>query len=606
MTVLGLKIKKHDTGAALISDGRIVAIAEERLNRIKHSCDMFPKLAIPYCLDALGIGPKEVDLVVIDQTDLHSVARMREFFLSQTGSLFPHADIRIINHHDAHAASAFFASPFEEAAILVYDGVGEKFKTHLGVLAVETDTLYHGSGDRFFEMQKTMHLRGAKEFPYTFGVGKLYAFLSQFYIGFGPYNEGKMMGLAPYGDDTLLKAIPPEKWFCERNGHIFCNARISFPRRSVAERLGRKIDLIALSQRFWNKMIRWRASLIKHLLRALQRRYDKERFAEPDFFAPITLPHPPRGDSAAALPDRYYSSVAYAGQRIVEQVAVAWGRRLKQITGSKNLCVAGGVGLNIDANKKFLDEAGFEHIFVQPGASDTGIPLGCALYGYHVILNQPRRYVMESASLGKNYREEEIRQAIERRHDEIAAIRQTDIATVAARLLADGNIVGWFYGGSEYGPRALGHRSILCDARRADAKDILNNKVKRREPWRPFAASVLREYLSDYFDIKEESPFMLLAAAVRDEKKKLVPAVVHVDGTCRIQSVTAKANGRYYALIAAFHKITGVPLVLNTSFNLGGDPIIETPADAIECFLKTKMDYLVLEEYLISKKAADY
>lgn len=606
MNVLGLKIKKHDTGAALISGGRIVAIAEERLNRVKHSRDMFPKLAISYCLDALRIKPEEVDLVVIDQTDLHSVARMKEFFLSQTGGLFARADIRVMNHHDAHASSAFFASPFADAAILVYDGAGEKFKTHLGVLAVETDTLYHGSGNRFVELQKTVHLRGAKEFPYTFGVGKLYAFLSQFYIGFGPYNEGKMMGLAPYGDDSLLKAIPPEQWFCERNGHILCNARISFPHRSVAERLGRGADFAALWRRFQNKMrMRW-ASFLKHLLRALQRRYDKERFAEPDFFAPIALPYPPRGDSAVALPDRYYSSVAYAGQKILEQVAVAWGRRLKQITGSKNLCVAGGVGLNIDANKKFLDEVGFDHIFVQPGASDTGIPLGCALYGYHVILNQPRHYIMESASLGRPYGEEEILQAIERRHDKISAIREPDIATTVARLLADGNIVGWFYGGSEYGPRALGHRSILCDARRADMKDILNIKVKRRESWRPFAASVLREYMSDYFEITEESPFMLLAASVRDEKRKQVPAVVHVDGTCRIQSVTGKANGRYYNLIAAFHRITGVPLVLNTSFNLGGDPIIETPTDAIECFLKTKMDYLVLEEYLVSKKAADF
>ena len=600
MNVLGLKITSHDTGAALIAEQKIVAIAEERLNRIKHSYDMFPSRAIAYCMEALGVTPEQIDLVVIDQVGLRSETDMRKIFLAETKGAFSRAAIHIINHHDAHAASAFFASPFAESAILVYDGAGEKFATHLGVCAVETETLYRGIGNRIYPFQKTLHLRDKKNFPFTFGIGKLYAFLSQFYLGFGVYNEGKMMGLAPYGDDSLLKQIPIDRWYRDLQGHIVCNSRIHIPKRPLGGRAASLFDLKTLPQKIYRHATLALKSAMRKIAFALNQKY-AAAYCAPPVFDPITLPRPCR-TTADALPDRYYASVAYAGQKILEQVAVAWGEKLKAVTQSENLCVAGGVGLNIDANKNFLDRVGFKDIFIQPGCSDAGVALGCALFGYHTILDRPRFYTMRSAGLGRRYTEQEVLAAIEKRKDEIVIEKSPDLARDAARLLADGKIIGWFYGGSEYGPRALGNRSILCDARRPEMKDVLNNKVKHREPWRPFAASVLLEDVSVYFELDRESPFMLLASPVRPAWREKIPAVTHVDGTSRIQTVTHEYNGRYYDLISAFKKLTGVGLILDTSFNLGGEPIVETPDDALACFLNTQMDCLVLEQYLIRKK----
>lgn len=596
MNVLGLKITSHDTGAALIAGHKIVAIAEERLNRVKHSYDMFPRQAIAYCLQALGVAATEIDLVVIDQVGLRSEINMREIFLRETKGAFSRAQIHIINHHDAHAASAFFASPFAESAILVYDGAGEKFATHLGVAAVETETLYRGVGNRIYPFQKTLHLRDKKHFPFTFGIGKLYAFLSQFYLGFGVYNEGKMMGLAPYGDDSLLKQIPIDHWCRDMQGYIVCNARIHIPARPLGARAASLFDFKTLPQKIYLRVVLAAKSLMQKAAFALNKKY----LAAP-VFDPITLPRPAR-TATDTLPDRYYASVAYAGQKILEHIAILWGEKLKAITQSNNLCVSGGVGLNIDANKNFLDRVGFKDIFIQPGCSDAGVALGCALYGYHTILDQPRFYTMRSAALGRPYAEQEVLGAIEKRKDEIIVEKYADPAAEAARLVSEGNIIGWFYAGSEYGPRALGHRSILCDARRPEMADVLNNKVKHREPWRPFAASVLLEDVNIYFELDRESPFMLLAAPVRPAWRTKIPAVTHIDNTSRIQTVTHEHNGRYYDLIAAFKKITGVGLILDTSFNLGGEPIVETPDDALACFLNTQMDYLVLEQYLIRKK----
>lgn len=587
MNILGVKLTSHDTGAALISGGRIVAVAEERLNRVKHS-NAFPEYSIQYCLDGLGLEPEDIDLVVMDQVDLPSKLRMREIFRGRAGGKFSRAEFYVINHHDAHAASAFFCSPFEEAAVLVCDGAGEKFVTHLGVTATETETLYCGSGQRLFPIQKTMHFRDGKVFPYTFGAGKLYELLSSKYLGFGPYNEGKMMGLAPYGNASLFSAFPEECWYGEKNGHWLCNADISFPGQAAS---GLVNFLRYRLPQFWRRSAaRFAFSLF----------FSKsELFAEPDFFSAIRLKRPARKDDA--LPDEYYASVAYASQCVLEKVAVELGKKLKAVTNSKNICVAGGVGLNIDANRKLLDQAGFEHLFAQPGASDTGIALGCALWGWHVTAGKPRFWVMRSASLGRPYRQEEVAAAIDKYRDRLTVRKPLDVAGESAELISRGKIVGWFQGGSEYGPRALGNRSILCDPRPAAMRDILNRRVKHREPWRPFAASVLLEEMPKWFELESESPFMLLAAKVRKDKVALVPAVVHVDGTTRIQTVTKEANGRYYDLIASFHRLTGMPLILNTSFNDSGEPIVETPEEAISDFMKLDMDCLVLEDYIITR-----
>ncbi|MEK7614421.1 MAG: carbamoyltransferase C-terminal domain-containing protein [Patescibacteria group bacterium] len=593
MNILGVKVTGHNTGAALISGQRVVALAEERLNRIKHSSNMFPRLSIDYCLNHFGLKPADIDMVLMDQTNLRSKTRPLEIFNRETNGVFSRAKTHVINHHDAHAASAFFCSPFGEAATLVYDGTGEKFATHLGVYATETDTLYSGRNNRLYEIRKNLHLREDRFFPYTFGIGKLYSLITD-YCNLGLLNEGKLMGLASYGNDSVLRAHPYDEWCREYNSHVLCNSNISYPAAPISRRIR---DLKNMRPRIKHRL----ALFLRPVVRFMQKHLTRDGTFEVDIFPEIKLEKPKRGDEK--LPDVYYSSLAYAAQKIFERVAILFGNQLKNITGSQNLCVAGGCGLNIDANMNFLDEVGFKNIFVQPASSDAGIPLGLALYGCHIIAGQPRFYEMKSASLGRSYSEAEILTALKEKAGQLVYFKSSNIAAEVAGLIAGGKIIGWFYGGAEYGPRALGHRSILCDTRRSDMRDVLNLKVKHREPWRPFAASVLEEKVGDFFEFNGKSPFMMLAANVKKDKQGKIPSVTHVDGTCRIQTLTPAVNGRYYDLVKNFYGLTQVPLILNTSFNLGGEPIVETPEDAVRTFLATKMDYLVLENYLITKLA---
>ncbi len=600
MNILGLKTTFHDTGAALLSNDKVVAISEERLDRIKHS-KKFPKLSIKYCLDALGLKEEDIDLIMIDQVQLRSKRNMKHDFLKwDKAQLFKNAKIEIVNHYDAHAASAFFCSPFREAAILIYDGNGEKYFNQFGVPAVETEAFFYGQDNKIINISRTTNTKINGKFPYTFGIGRLYAFMSNKYINFGGQNEGKMMGLASYGDDRILRDFPEDMWYKEYMGQIYCNSQISFPNKKTktVKRIKKNIKNII-------PFIKWKIRvLIKKIankfLKFAYRSDDIRFYTKPDIFEPIKLSRPARTDEK--LPDKYYASVAYAMQYILERIAIILGRKVKKITRSENICIAGGVGLNIDANRNFLDKVGFKNIFVQPGASDSGIPLGCALHGFYVLGKFPRSWEMKKASLGRLYSDREIELAIEKNIDKIVVKKSSNVCSEVAQFIADGNIVGWFHGGSEYGPRALGNRSIVCDARKINMRDILNEKVKNREMWRPFATSVLFEHMSEWFDIKYPSPFMLIAAQVVEEKKKKIPSLVHVDGTCRIQSVTEESNAKYYKLINEFKKITGVPLILNTSFNLGGEPIVETPENALDTFLRTKMDYLVLEDFIVSKK----
>lgn len=592
--VLGVKCSGHDTGAALIADGRIVAIAEERLNRIKHSFNMFPHLSIGSCLDALALKPADVNLVVTDKVGLRSDSLMRNRFGGETKGQFRTARLEVINHHDAHAASAFFASPFQEAAVLVYDGSGERSLNHHGVYATETETLYRGLHNRLEALHKTTHARVGEHFFYTFGVGKLYSFLSNTYLDFGPYNQGKMMGLAPYGDLSLLQSIPEERWFAELNGHVLCNPHFIIPPRpdeSLFQRLAASPARVC--------------RLVKNGLTDPMRRaahfLNRGLYRDPNLFTPIRLPRPIRSKQDG-LPDQYYASVARAGQHILEQVAIRLGKKLRSLVGSDNLCIAGGLGLNIDANRNFLDKVSFERLFIQPGASDAGVPLGCALWGCHMVLGEDRFYEMKHAYLGRPYSTPEFNTALDKFAETITYTKIPSIAKEAAALLSQGKIIAWFEGGSEYGPRALGHRSILADPRRSDAKDVLNRRVKHREQWRPFGAAMLKDKLNDCFELEHDSPFMLLAANARPHMREQVPSVVHVDNTTRIQTVTKDLNGRFFDLIEEFYRITGVPMVLNTSFNVAGDPIVETPEDALRTFASTDMDALILEDVLITKK----
>ncbi len=407
------------------------------------------------------------------------------------------------------------------------------------------------------------------------------------------------MGLAAYGDDSLLKKFPLRMWITEHGEDVVCNARVYPNSQNVATKLKRNWKSIvpavlykmkASSRQFRNGLLRVLAGV------------DPARVG-PQIFPVIRLPQAARKNEK--LPDTYYASVAYLAQQVFEHAAAILGRKLQAITGMESLCVAGGCGLNIDANARFLsaEGGGFKNLFVQPAASDAGIPLGAALYGYHVILGKPREWEMQSAALGRPYTYKEIDAAIEKIKDKIVLKKSDDVCQDTARLIADGKIIGWFQGGSEYGPRALGNRSILCDARDPRAKDVLNERVKHREVWRPFAASVLEEKMRELFEIDVPSPFMLIAANVHKEKRSVIPSLVHKDGTCRLQSVTPRSNKKYYDLIKAYDTLTGVPAILNTSFNLAGDPIVETPTDALDTFLRTDIDYLILEDYVISKRA---
>ncbi|MEK7208964.1 MAG: carbamoyltransferase C-terminal domain-containing protein [Patescibacteria group bacterium] len=591
MNILGLQLIGHDTGAALIAGLKVVAIAEERLNRFKHS-SAFPGLSIDYCLNSLGLKPADIDLIVVSQVGLPGMVDMKKIFLEwPKAQEFRKIRLESIRHYDAHAASTFLCSPFEEAAILIYDGVGQGYINQFGATAYETEALYRGRENKLYEIQTMTHLRRGRDSIYSFGIGKLYQKLSAVYLGFGANNEGKMMGLAAYGDDSLLKRYPLERWVKIFLGQPICNANLFFAKTQsvkAAPNLSAKIQRLLKKVFYLRSWLRWK-------ILSLTRRQNNFKF-----FEPIKLKRPAR--TIETLPDPYYSAVAYAAQKILEFVANFLGDRLKAITGSHNLCVAGGCGLNIDANRNFIDRVGFKNLFVQPAASDVGIALGCALYGKHIIFDQPRDWEMKSASLGRNYSETEIKDALSKFAKQISH-RKANLPEIA-KLLTAGKIIGWFQGGSEYGPRALGHRSILADPRRKEMKDVLNNRVKHREPWRPFAASILLNEAVHWFELDLPSPFMLLHAPARKDKKDLIPAVLHIDNTARLQTVST-VNGCYYELISEFYRLTKVPLLLNTSFNLAGEPIVETPLDAINTFLATEIDFLVVEGNLIEKLPRD-
>ncbi len=595
MNVLGLKIVGHDTGASVISNGRVVAIAEERLNREKYS-GVFPRLSIEYCLKALELRAEDIDLIVADQIDHVTKYPVAEILTREVGARFSRAKIVVANHHDTHAASAFFCSPFDEAAVMVYDGSGEKFLSPLGVPVTETETMYIGRGNELIELQKGLHTRIGKYFPFTFGVGKLYEFITV-YLGFTKFDAGKTMGLAPYGNEDVLRRIPEEHWWTEWRGQCYCNAQIRHPARVDVSSSGGTSLLGRIMVKL--RMVSRRA--FAPLAKLVSGEYAIRSY---DLFKPLQLPEPPRGKEVQ-LPDTYYANVAFAVQTVLEHVVKQWARRAQRLTGSTYLCIAGGVGLNSVANTMILKDCGFKDIWVQPACSDTGVAFGCALWGYHQVLKQPRFMKMDHAYLGREYSKEEVHKALEQVADRITWRTSTDIAKETARYVADKKIVGFFQGGSEYGPRALGHRSIIVDARDPQMKDILNARVKKREGWRPFAASVLDEMQETYFEIEPGHPasaFMLLVAAVKERQKSIIPSAVHVDGTCRLQTVSKQANGIYYDVIKAFHELTGVGLVVNTSYNLAGEPIVESPEDTLRTFLATDMDVLVMNDVIITKK----
>ena len=569
--VLGINAYDHDVSTCLLRDGEIAyAIAKERITRRKHAAGFFQE-AVDYVLAAEGITLDDVDLVVRNcyvlpvedlETRLLSIgvpeimdekerqqARAHPLHLSRSNKALT------ISHHLAHAYSAFAMCPFENGAIMVVDGVGNyaadvaepgQLAENANPLARESESYYAFDGTRLETLKKVWlePTRGmlSDEFYFMPGLGALYSRVSSYV--FADWNKcGEVMGLAPYGRPDVVKPL-----LAMQNGNLTVDA--------------------------------WGAD------------FDKPWFVERDL----------NWESSPSM--KHWEDLAWRVQDDTEKVLLARARWLREKTGAKNLCMAGGVALNCVANGRIAREAGFENVWIQPAAGDDGIAIGCAYYGHLAVQKQPRTYVMDHAYTGVAYTDDRVRQDAARTMVRIQATsrRQDDICAETAKLLAEGHVIGWFQGRSEFGPRALGNRSILADPRTPQMKDKLNKQVKHRQAFRPFAPVVLAERADEIFADHRDSPFMLLAEAVRPEWRDRIPAIVHVDGTARVQTIREDQNPVLYRLIKAFDQITGVPVLLNTSFNVKGEPIVETPADAIHCFLATGIDYLILHDVLMSKK----
>jgi carbamoyltransferase len=558
LITLGLNYSlMHDSSACIVRDGEVVfAIAEERLSRIKHD-SRFPVMAIQACLDAAHLHASQVDFVCfgwprgvegikhdikcfargsqpIDYVGAKSLLRRylnsrsdrdgEESFLRNFGSTkarFLHVD-----HHLAHAISAYAFSGFDETAVLVLDGRG----------AWEATSLWHGRNGR---------LEPVWTIPWPNSLGLFYAQFT-LYLGFQPYSdEWKVMGLAPYGKPgiNLKEFIIPDDNPYQVSTRLLLG-RNSEPIGEIISRLG------------------------------------PERTPESEI-------------------DERHKNVAFAVQEACEEAMLTLARNAVEKTGSRNLCLAGGVALNSKANGKILASKIVDRIFVQPAASDDGVCLGAALAPYLANGGKLPLHKMQHAYLGSESPDQEIEKTLQTY--KLRATRVADPAIAAAEMLANGKILGWFQGRMEFGPRALGSRSILADPRDPEMNSKVNNAVKFREWWRPFAPSMLAEVAGEYLESATDSPFMVLTAQVKPEKRGVIPSVTHVDGSARPQTVERSVNPLYWRLIREFGDRTGVPVIMNTSFNLRGEPIVCTPTDAIRTFFSSGMDALVIGTFIVEK-----
>ncbi len=594
MNILGISCFYHDAAAALIRDGMLIAASEEeRFSRVKHDFG-FPRLAIQFCLEQGGVAIQDIDYVVFYEkpflkferillTQLQGVPRTLDTFRrSMTNWLLdklwvkqtiqselevPEARILFSQHHLSHAASAFFCSPFKDAAILTVDGVGEWTSTMLS----------HGKAS--WDGQGRNELKMLSEIRFPHSLGLLYSVFTAF-LGF-EVNEGeyKVMGMAPYGVpryvDQIWKVIHQDA-----DGSFRLDMDYFAYQRSATQAYSRKFLSL---------------------------------FGEPrDRKAPFVTHEAWTRDATTKESDitssQHYADLGASIQRVTEEVMLNLARSAYARTQSPRLCLAGGVALNSVANGRILRETPFKEVFIQPAAGDSGGALGAALWAYHVLLQKPRTFVMDHAYWGKRYDDRDITAAVSRAGlSAVTSGTDDHLVQQTARLLTSGKVVGWFQGAFEWGPRALGNRSILADPRRNDMKAIVNHKIKFREPFRPFAPSMLDRAVPDYIELSDgqctdPARFMLMVAPIRQDKRATIPAVTHVDGTGRLQSVERRANPLYYQLIEAFEGETGVPVVLNTSFNLKGEPIVNTPEQAISTFLRSEMDVLVLGHHILTKR----
>jgi carbamoyltransferase len=589
--ILGISAYYHDSAAALVVDGRIVAAAqEERFTRKKHD-HAFPERATAYCLKESGLSPKDIDYVGFYDKPFLKFERLLETYLAYApggfrsflkamplwlrqklhlpkelrrglGGQFSKRFV-FTEHHESHAASAFFPSPFEEAAILTMDGVGEWATTSWGL----------GRGNR-------IELKSELRFPHSLGLlYSAFTYFTGFKVNSGEY---KLMGLAPYGEPKYAQRIYDELLDLKPDGSFRMNLEY-FDYCAGLTMTSPKLDAL--------------------------------------FDGPPRAPESPVTDREM--------DIAASIQVVTEEIMLRCARHVHAQTGSKNLCLAGGVALNCVGNGRILREGPFENIWVQPAAGDAGGALGVALFIWHQLLGNARtpqpKDSQHGSLLGPRYAAAEIQSFLDSAGAKYQRFEREDalVAQVADELASE-KVIGWFQGRMEFGPRALGARSIIGDARSPKMQSVMNLKIKFRESFRPFAPSVLEDRVDDYFETRpnEQSPYMLLVAPVRASHRKDingeavlkkgierlnllrsdVPAITHVDYSARIQTVDEERHGRYYKLIHAFEQKTGCPVIINTSFNVRGEPIVCTPEDAYRCFLATNMDVLVLEDFMLRRE----
>jgi carbamoyltransferase len=572
---LGINAYHGGASACLIQDGRLIAaVEEERFSRIKYQAG-FPVQAIRYVLHDAGIEPAELDHIGISRKPTANLVKKALFAFRRRPSLALirdrlnnsmtvgdpksvfceslgvepstlKAEFHNVEHHRAHMASAFFVSPFDEAAIFSVDGMGDFVSTMWGT----------GKGNR-------LEITGEINFPHSLGL--FYTAVTQ-WLGFPKYgDEGKVMGLAPLGRPVYLDKMR-DIVRLQRDGTFELN-------------LGYFVHHAEGATMTWSEG--------EPKLGAI--------FSD-QFVKLLGEPRVPRSEITT-----YQQDVAASLQAMLEEAEFALVRKLQRETGMKALCMAGGVALNSAFNGKILPCTDFEDIYIQPAAGDAGTALGVCYYIYHQLLGQPRAYLMNDAYTGPRYSNDEIQSALERAGLAYETLDEDTLVQRAAALVADGKVLGWFQGRLEWGPRALGNRSIIADPRREDMKDILNARIKHREPFRPFAPSILLENVGDYFDQSYADPFMIKVYNVLPEKRGVIPAVTHVDGTGRLQTVDRDHAPLYWKLINSFKEQTGVPVVLNTSFN-ENEPIVCSPDEAISVLQRTKMDALAIGSCLVQKE----
>ena len=564
---LGISCYYHDSAAALLKDGHVVAaVEEERFSRKKFDDD-YPKMAIEWCLNEAKIQPSEIDSVAFYDKPVLKFERLLDNYIAVAPrGLFSFLDtipkwlhkrlwikseikkslkgfkgeIIFPDHHLSHAAHTFYTSPFEESAILTVDGVGEWSTTSFGYAKDNSIKLTH-------------------DIRWPHSLGLFYSAFTYF-LGF-QVNEGeyKLMGLASYGKPRFYDSILNNLIDLKSDGSIHLD-----------------MSYFAFT-------------------------YDKVMTNQK--FAKLFGIEPRKRDEKA---EQIHYDIGASAQKVLEEILLKMVNHVYSKTKMNNLCLGGGVALNGVANYRILKEGPFDNVHIPPSPGDAGSAVGCAQYLYHIYHKNPRvieqdqsKVILENVYVGPSYGNDEIKSFLDSKGISYEKLDTSELLPNTAQLIADGNIVGWYQGKMEWGPRALGCRSILADPRKAEMKDILNEKIKHREAFRPFAPSILEEYVSEYFEIDRTSPYMLMVAPVK--KPQEIPAVTHVDGTGRLQTVHRDANPLYYDLISEFYKITKVPVIINTSMNVMGEPIVNTPEQAYSMIVKTDMDCIVMGNYLVRK-----